>query len=477
MFLASAVTETLVRRDEHDDLVPRLAQSVPTVDNGAARVITDDPTAPNGRLVASFHLRDAVWQDGEPITASDVRFAWEQDAAAAPGTMVRWNADRIERVEVVGPRDLRVVYRDGERWDDYALAPRVLPRHRLAGATAQELAAYAREPMHAGPFAVAAWLPGNITLSASKSYVLGAPGLGRLEVRFFATRTEVLQALLRGDVDIAPWPVLEADLAKTLDRFADGGRLQAYYKPAEALEVLRFGGDPTRFGDIAVRRAIELSVDRQSIVDDIFLGRARVPRTYLLAPLWASTEDAVAAVPPDRERARAILASAGFTKGQYGILERGGERLTATIQVTPGSAARLEVARRVAGDLAAIGIAADVRERPSADLVAAVRAGRFDLAIAPVDASDPRLASERWSGLVDPWFDVLAAAAARTGDRNEKRAIYAEMERLWANALPALGLYQDLRVDVAPQNLAGIQPTPSATALSWNAYAWTFASR
>jgi ABC-type transport system substrate-binding protein len=145
--------------------------------------------------------------------------------------------------------------------------------------------------------------------------------------------------------------------------------------------------------------------------------------------------------------------------------------------VTPGSAARLEVARRVAGDLAAIGIAADVRERPSADLFAAVRAGRFDLAIAPVDASDPRLASERWSGLVDPWFDVLAAAAARTGDRNEKRAIYAEMERLWANALPALGLYQDLRVDVAPQNLAGIQPTPSATALSWNAYAWTFASR
>ena len=474
-FLAAAVTETLVRRDDHDELVPRLAESVPTLENGGLRLVTDDPEAPNGRLVATFRLRDATWQDGDPITASDVRFAWEQDAAAPAGSALRWNADRIERVEVLGARDLRVVYRDGERWDDYALAPRVLPRHRLANATAQQLAAYAREPVHAGPFAIAAWLPGNVTLSAFKSYVLGAPGLGRLEVRFFATRSAVLQALLRGDVDIAPWPVLEADLAKTLDRFADGTRLQAYYKPAEALEVLQFGPDPKRFGDPSVRKAIELAVDRQSIVDDVFVGRARVPRTYLLPPLWAASEESVPVVAPDRAHARALIAGAGFVPGQFGIIERAGERMTATIWVASGSPARTDVARRVAGDLAAIGIAADVRERPLADLRADIQLGRFDLAITPEEAADPQIASERWSGVVDPWFDVLSANAMAAEDRSEKRAIYAEMERLWAASLPGLGLYQELRVDVAPQALANVQPTPSGSALSWNAYRWSFA--
>jgi len=299
-FLAAAVTESLVVRDSHDELVPRLAESVPTLENGGLRLVTDDPAAPDGRLVATFLLRDARWQDGAPITASDVRFAWTQDQSAPAGSALRWMAERIERVEAVGPREVRVFYRDGERWDGYALAPRVLPEHRLAQATAEQRSAYAREPVHAGAFAIAAWLPGSITLSAFKDYVLGPPRLGRLEVRFFASRAAVLQALLRGEVDVAPSPVLEADLAKTLDRFADGTRLLAYYVPAEALDVLRFGPDPKRFGDPAVRKAVELAIDRQSIVDDVFAGRARVPGSYLLPPLWAASEQPAPAR-PDRQ--------------------------------------------------------------------------------------------------------------------------------------------------------------------------------
>jgi peptide/nickel transport system substrate-binding protein len=476
-FIAGAVMETLVRRDDHDDPVPRLAASVPTLDNGALRLVTDDPSAPDGRLVATFHLRDARWQDDTPITADDVRFAWERDRGEPEGTLLRWNADRIERVEPVTPRDVRVLYRNGERWEDYALGPRVLPRHRLANATAAQLDAYAREPIHAGAFELAAWLPGSVTLSAFKGYALGEPKLSRIEVHFFATRAAALDALIRGDVDLVPWPVLEADLARTLDRFADGSKLQSYYKPEEALDVLRFGPDPRRFGDSAVRKAIELAIDRQSIVDDVFVGRARLPRTYLLPPHWAASEEGVPAVTPDRDRARALLAQAGFTKGQFGIQERAGERLRATVYVAAGSPPRLAVARRVAADLAAVGIAADVRERPLSDLLAEVRAGRFDLALTQEDASNPWLASERWKGLVEPWFDALTVAAARAPDRNEKRALYSEMQRLWSSAVAALPLYQELRVDVASQMLVGIRPGADGAALSWNAFEWRFAAR
>jgi peptide/nickel transport system substrate-binding protein len=475
-FVATAVTETLVRRDGRDELVPRLAETVPTLDNGGLRLVSDDPAAPNGRLVATFRLRDARWQDGEPITATDVRFAWEQDRLAPAGTAPRWMADRIAGVEVLSSREVRVLYANGERWDDYALAPRVMPAHRLARATLEQLEAYAREPVHAGPFAIAAWLPGNITLSAFKDYVLGPPRLGRLEIHFFPSRAAALEALLRGDVDVAPWPVLEADLAKTLDRFADGTRLLARYVPAEALEVLRFGPDPKRFGDPAVRKAVALALGRQSIVDDVFVGRARVPRTYLVPPLWAADEN-VPNLAPDRERARTLLADAGFTKGQFGILERAGERMTVTVQVAAGSAARTDVARRVAGDLAAIGIAADVSERPGPLLMTDVRSGRFDLAITTEDASDAQRASERWLGLVDPWFDTLARLATRTSDRGERRAIYGDMQRIWYGALPALPLFQQLRVDVAPRELAGLEPTPSGTPLSWNVHEWHFELR
>ncbi len=472
--IAAAVTEPLVALDARDEFVARLAAEVPTVENGGLRVVTDDPSAPGGRLVATFRLRDGVrWQDGEPITADDVRFAHSLDAQAAPGTETRWLADRVDTIELVDQRTVRVVYRANERWDGYALAPRVLPMHLLAGADTARRAAYDREPVHAGPFSVAAWIQGyGVTLSAFADHVGGPPALGRLEVRFFADRNAVLDALRRGIVDVAPSPDLEADLARTLDRFADTNQLDLFYTAAEALEVLRFA-PRGRFADPAVRKAFELTVDRQGIVDDIFAGRARVPRSYLVPPLWAAAETGPVAR-PDRDAARGLLAQAGFRAGAYGILERDGDRMTATLLVVAGSAGRLDAAHRVAGDLAAVGIAVDVRARPVAEVDALVASGDFDLALVPETADDATLATERWLGSVDRWFDVLAVAARRAQGRDEKRPLYAELQGIWSDRLPGLPLYQRLRVDIATRTLTGIQAPPRDAPLTWNVAEWRF---
>src|SRR5687768_18460552 len=102
--LQAAVTESLVRRDPDGAFVARLATEVPTIANGGARIITD-AAAPAGRLVATFQIRDnARWQDGEPITADEVRFAFEDDRAAPASTARRWMAERVERGHRVGAR-------------------------------------------------------------------------------------------------------------------------------------------------------------------------------------------------------------------------------------------------------------------------------------------------------------------------------------------------------------------------------------
>ena len=472
--IAAAVTEQLVRRDAHDELVARLAAFVPTQANGGLKVLTDDPTAPAGRQVATFELRPGLrWQDGAPITATDVQFAWDTDRQAPAGTEERWVAERVERVEVLDDRTVRFVYRADERWDGYATAARVLPRHLLANASPAERARYAREPVHAGPFAVAAWLPGiGITLSAFRDYALGPPAIGRLEVRFFKDRGALLDALRRGDVDVAPSPGLEADLARTLDRFADGGAIQTFYTPSEGIEVLRFG---PRFADPAVRHAIELTVDRSAIVAALFAGRALVAKGYLVPPLWAAAESGPG---PrlDRPAARAALAEAGYRHGTFGILERAGERLVVTLQVATGSPTRLEAARLVAGDLAAVGIAAEVRERPAAEVAAAVAVGAFDLAIEPQPAHDPQQATAAYAGRAGAWFDTLGAAAAAGADRSEKRQLYVELARVWSAAAPGLPLYQRLLVDVVPRALTGIQPLPAGAPLTWNVGEWRFST-
>lgn len=472
--LQAAVTESLVRRDPDGGFVARLAVEVPTIANGGARIITDAGT-PAGRLVATFQLRDdARWQDGEPITSDDVRFAFDDDRTAPTATPRRWMAERVERVDRVDDRTIRFSYRAGERWDLYPLVARVLPAHVLANASAEKRAQYAREPMHAGPFAVAAWVPGfGMTLSAFPRYIGGAPSLGRIEVRFYGDRGAVVDALRRGEVDVAGAPAVEADLTRTLDRFADGPRLQALYKAANAVEMLRFGTRGTVFADLRVRHAVELALDRRALVEAIFAGRARVPRSYLVAPLWAATEP-LDAPRLDRDGARGLLAAAGFRIGNLGILERGADRMTVTLLVATGSQARVEAGRRLSGDLAAVGIAATVLERSPADVLDVVTRGEFDLALLREGTDDPQLASERYRGLAGPWFDVLLAAASAASDRDDKRALYAELQQLWAASLPGLPLYQELLVDVAPRNLEGIQPSPNGDPLTWNARDWRF---
>ena len=470
--IAAAVTEQLVRLDAHDDFVARLARRVPTVENGGLQVVTDDPVAPDGRLIATFELRSGLtWQDGSPLTAADVRFAWETDRTAPLGTEARWQADRVERVDVVDDTTVRFVYRANEHWDAYPLAAHVLPLHRLANATAAQWAQYDREPSHAGPFAVAAWLPGiGITLSAFKAYALGPPALGRLEIHFYPDRNALLDALRRGDVDVVPSPGLEADLAATLDRFADGTRLQTFYKQSESVEMLRYG---PRFADPTLRQAVELAVDRRKLTATLFEGRAVVPRGYLVPPGWAATD--VGAVPTvDRARALALLAGAGYRHGTFGILEQGSDRYVVTILVAAGSTARAQAASLVAGDLATIGIAADVRMLPAEAVRERIAGGAFDLAVQAEGSSDPQRATDRYRGLSGGWFDILAAAASAGADRTEKRLVYGELARAWADAKPALALYQRLQVDVAPRGLTGVDPASDGAPLTWNARDWRF---
>jgi peptide/nickel transport system substrate-binding protein len=470
--IAAAVTEQLVRRDAHDDFVPRLATRVPTVENGGLLVVTDDPVAPDGRLIATFELRrDLTWQDGAPLTTADVRFAWETDRTSPLGSDARWQADRVERVEVIDDTTVRFVYKANERWDAYPLAAHVLPLHRLATATAAQRAQYDRDPVHAGPFAVAAWLPGiGITLSAFKGYALGPPALGRLEIHFYRDRSALLDALRRGDVDVVPSPGLEADLAATLDRFADGTKLQTFYKQSESVDVLRYG---SRFADRILRQAVELAVDRRKLTEALFEGRAVVPRTYLVPPGWAATD--IGAIPPvDRQRAIAILADAGYRRGTFGILEHGADRYIVTILAAGGSIARVQAASLVAGDLATIGIAADVRVLPAEAVQLAVGSGAFDLAIQAEDSSDPQRATDRYRGAAGAWFDTLALAALAGAERSEKRLLYGELARVWADGRPALPLYQRLQVDVAPRGLAGVDPASDGAPLTWNAREWRF---
>lgn len=461
--IAALIVEPLVRRTATEDLEPRLAESVPTVENGAVQLVETDAGV---QLVATFRIRDgARWHDGVAVEAEDVRSAFERDRAAPAGTHAREMAERIDRVAVIDARSVQVTYRAGERWDLFALAPRALPRHLLHD---RDGAVYAARPIHAGPYAIDAYAPGVLVLAAFKAHPIDKPAVERIVVRSFDDGAAMLAALRRGEIDLVPSPGFDADLAPTLDRSAGRPDLQVLYTPAQAIAVLGAGH---AFAEPLVREAMALTIDRERIARSVFLGRVLLPASYLVPPLWAASE-ARAPFRVDREAARRLLAQAGFRRGTFGIAERNGARLVGAILVPQRATGLEEVARAVASDLAVIGIAVDVSARPLTEIRDRLASGELDLAVTIEAAEDPALATSRYRGFVSPWFDVLADAAMKSADRSEKRALYAELQRLWSEDMPVFPLYQVLKVDIAPARLDGIRPASHSAPLTWNAAQW-----
>jgi peptide/nickel transport system substrate-binding protein len=240
------------------------------------------------------------------------------------------------------------------------------------------------------------------------------------------------------------------------------------YTQAQAVAMLRFG---PRLADPAIRLAASLTIDRERIARSVFSGRVRVPSSYLVAPLWAASET-VGPLRLDRTEARSLLERAGSKRGNFGIAEIRGDRLIVTLLVPEASTALAEAARGVAVDLALLGIAVDVSERPAAEIEQRVLRGDFDLALGIEVVEDPLVATERYRGGVSTWWDVLADAARDAADRNEKRALYAELQRQWSEAIPALPLFQLLKVDVVPARMDGIHPASHAVPITWNVASW-----
>ena len=476
-FLGAFVTEDLVRLDDKGDLVARLVQTVPTLDNGLARIAADE-FAPAGRLEVTFVLREGlVWQDGQPLTSDDVLFAWQRDRTAAPGTRARADADLIERMDVVNARTAIAVLRAGVRTSRYATLAHAMPRHLLGGATGDAEASYLRKPVHAGPFSIASWQDGvGATLEPFDQYALGKPQLTRINVRFYRDNDALVAALRSGEAQLSPAGILGADLGPTLERFAESKGLVVRYTPQVWGDFMLFNFR-TAYGNGRVRQAVAATVDRRALNQQIFSGRARIPTSYILAPSWAAADSNA---PPDADPSAAAtaLAGAGYCVTTCVIAPS----LRARIIVQGGSGARLEAANLIAHDLRAVGALASVTAYEARAFSAALAGGDFDLAITSRGGADPADATDEYvsssprnvTGYADPAFDTLARSAAGYITRAERRPLYVELQRIWVAALPGLPLYQELAVDVVPAGLDAIAPSPWHGPLSWNAYAWRF---
>lgn len=339
---------------------------------------------------------DRRWSDGEAVTADDVVFTYRllaDEAAALPLSYVTAELD-----SVVARGDTAVAFHFARRYPRmlFDTGVGILPEHvygdlppeefsRVAGAAAgaaeadtEDADRARRASVVSGPFRLAEWRrTDRIVLVRNPE----APAPARLDTLVFRVLPEEgtrLAELRTGGLDMAR--VEAFDAAAELRERPD---VEIQAMPDRAYDYIAWNptGHPA-FGDVRVRRALSLALDREEMLAALEMTPFAEPARGPYGPLFPELAAALPDGAPDRERARRLLDEAGWRVPSSGsVRELEGERLAFELLVPAGSDRRTTAAVMIQDRLADVGVEARIRTREFNALFEDVRGGDYEAAL------------------------------------------------------------------------------------------------
>ncbi|WFE47882.1 ABC transporter substrate-binding protein [Verrucosispora sp. WMMD1129] len=335
---ASKLFDGLVDRDADLSLRPALAAELP-------RVSTDG-------LTWTADLRPGVtFSDGQPVTAEDVVFTYEAVVAPASQSPIAADYEALESVRAVDTDTVEFRLRYPYQPWAQRLALGIVPKQALAGQDIRA-AKFNRHPVGTGPYRLVDWRAGErMVLTANPDYYRGAPQVTDVTIVFAADDNVRAQRMAAGEFDAAALP---PKLARTYE-----GR-PGYRVVSSRSADYRGIGLPVDLPITATaqtRRAVNLAIDRQAMVDTILAGQG-TPASSPVAPALAQWHVPSTAFAFDRAQAARLLDEAGWRPGPDGVRVKDGVRAELPVLYPGDDVLRKELAVAAASDISEIGIEA-----------------------------------------------------------------------------------------------------------------------
>ncbi|MDQ3654913.1 MAG: ABC transporter substrate-binding protein [Chloroflexota bacterium] len=289
-----AIHSGLVKRGEDNTIVSDLATEWS---------VSED------QLTWTFILRDnAMFSDGTPVTAESVKFSIERIITPENNSRYLAQLASIERVDAVDEHTVAIVTSTpfsallGQLADP---GPRIVQPEAAAGAIED----YGRAPVGSGPYMLTSWTPGqSVELAPNPHFYGEAPKNGGISLRFASEGGARTAAIESGQVDLVTNLPPES-----IDRVSGRDDLDVLVADSSFLIffVLDHGSEP--FSDVRVRKAANMAIDRQAIIDTILGGLGSVANSPVGVGVFNRAEFEPYAYDPDA--AKQLLVEAGYPDG------------------------------------------------------------------------------------------------------------------------------------------------------------------
>ena len=405
-----------------------LIQSTLTVTNPDLTIgydLATDTSVSEDGLTWTVTIRgDVKFTDGEPLTAGDVAFTYntvKETSSVNDFTML----DRAEALD-----DTTVVFhmtRPFSIWPYTMAAVGILPEHAYDSRT------YGTNPIGSGRYMLKQWDQGQqVILEANPDYYGEAPKMKQVTILFMEEDAAFLAAQA-GQVDVAYTSAMYSD------QNIDGYELAAYETvdnrgfnlPAVPEgtdeEGRQTGNDFT--SDVRVRRAINLGIDRQEMIDHVLNGYGSPAYSVCDQLPWYSEASEVAY---DPKEAGKLLDEAGWRMGPDGVREKDGVKASLNLLFSTGDSVRQALVEDFADQMEELGIACTTEgvgwdtayDRALADPLLWGWGAHTPMELYNIYHAEEKSGSARYSpygnGAVDAYMDQALAS----GDLEESYALW-----------------------------------------------------
>ena len=419
------IFSSLVGRDAQMNFTPDLATSWES----------PDP------LTYVFHLRHGVrFHNGAPFTSADVKFTFDSIFGGSLKTGKRAAFRMVASVDA--PDDFTIVFHLREAyasflWNLSRPGVGIVPRNSGVDV--------AQHPVGTGPFRFVSLAPDDeIILERNPHYFGEIPKIERVRFRLVPDATVRALELRKGSADLASPSSLTPDMVVALSRYPG---ITVTQGPGTSLAYLAFNFDDPILSKREVRQALAYATDRAAIVEHLMRGQARLAASLLPPNHWAYDAN-VATYDFDPARADKLLDAAGLPRAKDGV------RFRVTLKTSTDESTRL-YSEVLQAQWQRMGVALELRPQEYATFYSDVTRGSF------------QLYTQRWvGGNNDPDFfeyvfsskkfppdganrghyrnaelDALLNRSRVETDRETRRAILAEVQRIVADDLPYIDLW------------------------------------
>lgn len=442
--LDGLIFSSLVARDEQMNLRGDLAESWDTPDS----------------LTYVFHLRrDARFHDGSEVTAADVKATFDFVLNSANRSPKRGGFRMIAGVEAPGAST--VIFHLKEPYASFLWS---VSRPAIGIVPANAGTDFSDKLIGSGPFKfVSQAQDDEVVLAANMDYFDGVPNVTRLRARIVPDAIVRALELRKGSADLEI-SSLSPDMVPVLARRAELGVSE---RPGTNLNYLGFNMEDPVVGRREVRQALAFATDRKALIRYLLHGQARIA-TGILPPNHWAYEPNVMQYSLNVPRAEQLLDTAGFPRAPNGV------RLHVLLKTSTEEQARL-IGAALQEQWRHAGIELEVRPLEIATLLSDSIKGNFQINLLRwVGANnDPDVfefvfSSKRFppdganrGHYRNPRVDTLTDRIRVEMDREKRKVLCSEAQKILADDLPYLPMWFGDAVSVHRRDLGDLALSPS----------------